>query len=47
MGDCHLDRQMQDVLEEGGKDGGGWAETKLETVDTWGVLPYTVGYLVR
>jgi hypothetical protein len=46
MGDCHLDRRMQDVLE-GAKEGSEWAATELVTVDAWGVLPYTVGYLMK
>jgi SAM-dependent methyltransferase len=47
MGDCHLDRHMQTILQEGADDSGGWAETKFATVDAWAVLPYTVGYLVK
>jgi hypothetical protein len=46
MGDCHLDRSMQDVLERT-KTGGKWAATELVTVDAWSVLPYTVGYLMK
>jgi SAM-dependent methyltransferase len=47
MGDCHLDRRMEQILVEGARDGGRWAEIKLETVDAWALLPYTVGYLVK
>jgi SAM-dependent methyltransferase len=43
MGDCHLERDMPKILKEAGK----WREVRLQNADGWGVLPYTVGYLVK
>jgi len=47
MGECHLDRDMQAIFKSAGKSGNGWTNVKLNVIDPWSILPYTVGYLEK
>jgi SAM-dependent methyltransferase len=47
MGECHLDRDMRKIFVQVAENSGGWTDIQLQTIDADGVLPYTVGYLVK
>ncbi|OJD31863.1 phospholipid methyltransferase [Diplodia corticola] len=43
---CNIDRDTRAMLlDAGGK--GGWSEVELKGLETWSVLPYCTGYLVK
>ncbi|KAK0653714.1 hypothetical protein DIS24_g5806 [Lasiodiplodia hormozganensis] len=43
---CSIDRDTKEILlNAGGKDG--WSRVELKSLQTWSVLPYCTGYLVK
>jgi len=47
LGGCCLDRDTERILMNVAKDDGGWEKVKISPVETWTVIPFIVGELVK